>query len=162
MWLSIISAHRNFLLFLHFSSLLFYIFSIRNFVNYKHLFCPIWSVFLVKCLYLVFLCSHLITNFEFWFLSCMHITKSVEINSSHILLFACFCWCHFNAWMFCVVVFCRYLWKFVKILCSLELWTVSTFCLIVLFYHSKTLDFSSFSVEYIPMLYLFNTSLRCL
>ena len=137
MWLSIISAHRNFLLFLHYSSLLFYIFSIRNFVNYKYLFCPIWSVFLVKCLYLVFLCSHLITNFEFWFLSCMHITKSVEINSSHVLLFACFCWCHFNAWMFCVVVFCRYLWKFVKILCvplncelfphSLYYWSILSF-----------------------------------
>ena len=121
MWLSIIAAYRNFLLFLHYSSLLFYIFSIRNFVNYKHLLCPIWSVFLVKCLYLVFLCSHLITNFEFWFLSCMHITKSIGINSSHHIL-----------------------------------------CFIVLFYHSTTLDFSSFSVEYIPMLYLFNKSLRCL
>ena len=72
--------------------------------------------------------------------------KGGEINSSLIPLFSCFCWFHF---MFFVVVFCQYLWQYVKILCCLELWTVSTFS-VLLFY-------SIFPEHWVFLHFLLNT-----
>ena len=84
---------------------------------------PIWSISFVKHLLsciLIFSPYH-----QLWSLVLlMCARKGVEISSFLIPLFACFCWCYF---MFCVVLFCQYLWQYVKILCCLELFPHSLF-----------------------------------